>query len=631
MEESSIEKLKRTLYSRDESLVPKERRTPVEEHSHDIPTNWGTTATFELPPEVMVKQNNSFFNKFLLGSIIFFFISLGVAAFIFFGGLNMISSNNLDIKVVAPSSISSGEELSIGLSILNSNRTNLEDVNLIISYPEGSQSVDGKGGVLTREKVKLGTVVKGGTLDHSIRTLLFGEKDIIKEFTFTLEYKVKGSNATFSKERKYAVVISSSPLLLNVSNPSEINSGQELIISIDVTSNSSVVMKNSMVKVEYPYGFTYKESNIKPLRDNSVWNIGDLKDGDKKTLKIKGVLVGQNLEDRSFRIFAGSQNNNNSKDFDIPLASSIATVGIRKSFFGLEVDSNPGNSMEVGESVPVKIKWQNTLPDKIVNARIEATISSGILDKSSVNVNDGGFYRSVDDTVLWDKNTTSFLDTILPGDDGQVSFSISSIANQASIRSLKNPHIDVRIVMTGDRTGDENEKISSSFDLTLKLESTVSVSAKSYRNQGPFTNTGPVPPKVDKETTYTLTWVITNTTNDLKDTVVSATLPTGVVWKEEFSPASEKINYNADTRVVTWNAGNISLGSGFAYSPRTVSFKLGITPSLSQVGFSPDLLLQTTVSSLDTYTSKPINMNLRQVTTQYSDSTFRAGDGDVLK
>jgi hypothetical protein len=52
--------------------------------------------------------------------------------------------------------------------------------------------------------------------------------------------------------------------------------------------------------------FTYKDSNIKPLRDNSVWNVGDLKDGDKKTLSVTGVLVGQNLEDRTFNISAGT-------------------------------------------------------------------------------------------------------------------------------------------------------------------------------------------------------------------------------------------------------------------------------------------------------------------------------------
>ncbi|MEQ1561183.1 MAG: hypothetical protein ABL899_00505 [Nitrospira sp.] len=627
-DESSIERLKRTLYSRDEAVVPKERRTPVEPHPINVPTDWGTPKSFDISPEIMVKHNNSFFNKFLLGSVVFFLASVGVALFIFYGGFNMISSNNLDIKIVAPSSVSSGEELSVGLTVANSNRTDLENVNLVIEYPIGTQSIEEGNKVLTRERIPLGTIAKGGTSDHSIRVLIFGEKDAVKQFKFSLDYRVKGSNATFSKEKTYDVLIGSSPILLNVLYPSEVNSGQEINLSVDVTSNSTVVLKDTLVKVEYPYGFTYKDSNIKPIRDNSIWNIGDLKGGDKKTLKIKGVLVGQNLEDRSFRVSAGIQNGDNSKDFDTPLASSAVTVGIRKSFFDLALDVGDG-VVDVGQQIPVNIKWQNTLPDKVLNSHIEATLSGNILDRSSVQVGDGGFYRSVDDTVLWSKNSTSILGSILAGEDGDVSFSMSSINNQVAVRSIKNPHIDVHVVMTGDRSGSDSGTISSSADVTIKLSSQLAISAKSYRNQGSLTNSGPIPPRADKETTYTVTWSLTNTTNDLKDTVVSATLPAGVSWKSEVSPASDKINYNPDTRVVSWNAGNITAGTGYSLSPKTISFKLGLTPSVSQINSIGTLLLQTSVNSTDTYTTKSISLNAPQVTTQFSDSSFRQGD-DII-
>src|SRR4029077_18207755 len=102
-----------------------------------------------------------------------------------------------------------------------------------------------------------------------------------------------------------------------------------------VTSNSSVVIKNSLIKIDYPYGFTYQSSNIGPLRDNSVWNLGDLKDGDKKKLIVTGVMLGQDLEDRSFRFSAGTQSSSNPPDFDTALVESTITIGIRKSFFNL--------------------------------------------------------------------------------------------------------------------------------------------------------------------------------------------------------------------------------------------------------------------------------------------------------
>ncbi len=630
-EKSSIERLKRTLYSRDENLVPKEKRTPVSERESNVPEDWGTKTSFDISPEIMVQRNNSFFNKFLIGSVVFFLVALGIALFIFFGGINMISSNNLDIKIVAPSSISSGESLSIGLTVANSNRTDLENANLFIEYPDGAQSADGKGKTLNRDEIPLGNIPAGGSKDYSINALLFGQKDAVKEFTFRLEYQVKGSNATFSKEKKYDLLIGSSPVLLNVTYPSEVNSGGQLTLAIEVTSNSSVVVKNSIIKVDYPYGFTYKDSSQKPLRNNSIWNIGDLKNGDKKTLTITGILIGQDQEDRTFQISVGSKSSDPSKDFDTTLATSALTIGIRKSFFNLTVTSSDNNVTRVGQTVPVTINWQNTLPDKILNSQITVTLKGDVLDRSSVTVSNGGFYKSVDNAVLWDKNNSSNLGTILPGDSGQVSFSLASLPKPDQVRSIKNPHIDLHVVMTGDRSGTDTQTISSSDDITIKLSSTVSLTAKSYRSVGPFTNTGPIPPRADKESTYTVTWTLTDTTNDLSSTVVTATLPPGVEWKGETSPSSERISYNPDTKVVTWNIGNVTSGTGFTFSPREISFKVGIIPSVSQVGSNGALTSPINLESVDMYTTLHVSQTLQSVTTEYSDPSFKLGNGAVVK
>ncbi len=622
-EESSIERLKRKLYSRNEALVPKDHRTQVSGFEANVPKDWGEVKSFDITPEVMVKRNNSFFNKFLLGSVSFFIIALGVALFIFLGGINMISSNNLDVEITAPSSISSGEELDMGLSIINGNRADLESTVLFIDYPEGAQTVGDNSRVISHDRIDLGTIPKGGTKDYTIRTLLFGEKDVIKTFVFKIEYKVKGSNATFSKEKKYDVIIGSSPVLLNVSYPKEINSGQDITISIDVTSNSSVPLKNTLIKVEYPYGFTYKSSSMKPVRDNSVWNIGDLKNGDKKTLTVVGTLIGQNMEDRSFLISAGNQNSVSSPDFDTTLAASTITLGIRKSFFDLEISANPVSAL--GNNVPVTLKWQNTLPDKIVNSRIEVVFSGTVFDRNRVIVGSGGFYESVNNKIFWDKNTTSVLTSILPGDSSQVSFSIGSFTENVDTIRLRNPYINLSVVMTGDRTGSDSGTISSTENFIIKISSLLNLKAQSWRDTGPFTNIGPIPPRADVESTYTITWTATNTTNDLKDAKVSATLPAGVVWKGQISPASERVTYDADTRVVSWSIGTISAGVGFNYSPKQASFRVGIVPSLNQVGSIPTLVSESTIDAMDTYTEKTINFVAPAVTTRFSDTSFSNG------
>ncbi len=631
-EKSSIERLKRTLYSRNENLVPKERRTPVSGSGPDVRTDWGDDTSFAMPAEIEMsrKHNNAFFNKFLLWSLGFFLVALGIAAFIFFGGINLISSNNLDVKIIAPSSISSGEELDMGVSVVNQNRTELEEVYLFIDYPEGSKTVGTDSKTIARDKISLNTIPAGAMSDHTIRSLLFGEKDAVKTFTLRIEYKVKGSNAIFSKEKTYDVIIGSSPLLLNTTFPKEINSGDSITFSIEIQSNSPVLVQNTLVKVEYPYGFTYKDSNIKPLRDKSTWDIGDLKSGDKKTIAISGTLVGQNMEDRTFKVSAGTKNILSPSDLDSTLATAISTVGIRKSFFDLVVTPSE-LAPTFGSPVQISVRWQNTLPDKIINSRIEASLSGNAFDRNSVSTGGKGFYRSTDNTILWDKNNTNDLESISPGDDSELSFSLSSFSSAVQARSIKNPHINIRFVMTGERAGIDSGEVSSSQDVTIKILTSLSMAARSFRDAGPLNNTGPIPPRADRETTYTVTWTLTNTTNDLKDAVVTGVLPSGVEWKGTTSPDGESVSYNTDNRTVTWNAGSISAGAGFTYSPKEVSFKVGLTPSVSQIGSAPTLVSQISANATDSYVEAPISVTANAVNTRYSDASFVQGRDVVGK
>ena len=629
-EESSIERLKRTLYSRDERLVPKEKRTPVAPREVDIPTNWGDKPDFSISPEAMVKRNNSFFNKFLLWSLAFFSVSVCAALFIFFVGFNMISSNNVDIEIVAPTSISSGEELNIGLSVINGNRTDLEGAALFIDYPEGSYAVSDETKPINHDKISLDTVEKGGTVENSVRTILFGEKDTVKSFVFRLEYKVKGSNAVFSKEKIYDVIIGSSPILLEVSYPKEVNSGQEVTVSVELTSNSSVPIKDALIKVEYPYGYTYKSSNINPVRDNSIWSVGDLKNGDKKKIDIRGVIVGQNLEDRSFRISAGTKNGS-AYDFDEALASSLITMGIRKSFFDLNVTATNNAVAQVAQTMSVSIKWQNTLPDKVVDTVVEAKISGNAGDRSKVGVLGGGFYRSVDDTVFWDKNNTPPLAEMSPGDSGTLNFTVASLDNLVQPKLIKNPYINVAVVIKGERAGRDGGEVTSTENLVIKVSTVNNLTAKTLRDTGPFSNTGPIPPKADTESTYTVNWSLTNTTNDVKDGVVRATLPIGVSWKGSVSPASEKISFDPDTRIVTWDIGNIAAGAGFTNSAKQAYFKVGIIPSLSQIGSAPDIVSRASFSGTDIYTERKIEVFSLPANTRFSDSNFVEGKETVVK
>jgi hypothetical protein len=122
-------------------------------------------------------------------------------------------------------------------------------------------------------------------------------------------------------------------------------------------------------------------------------------------------------------------------------------------------------------------------------------------------------------------------------------------------------------------------------------------------------------------TTYTVTWTVTNPLNNLTGATVVATLPPYMKWLNNVSPDSEKVSYDSNTNQITWNVGNVSSGAGSISPAREVSFQVSILPSVSQIGSTPDLIEQATVSSI-----------FQAVTTELSnDPYFKADTSKVVK
>ena len=125
-----------------------------------------------------------------------------------------------------------------------------------------------------------------------------------------------------------------------------------------------------------------------------------------------------------------------------------------------------------------------------------------------------------------------------------------------------------------------------------------------------------MPPKVGQETTYTVVWVVKNTSNDVKNAIVKATLPVYVKWLGVTEPASDDVTFKESSRELTWNIGNIPAGTGiFSLPPRQLSFQLSLTPSLSQLGGVVPLASAPDLSAEDTFTGTTVSASGETVNT----------------
>jgi len=106
----------------------------------------------------------------------------------------------------------------------------------------------------------------------------------------------------------------------------------------------------------------------------------------------------------------------------------------------------------------------------------------------------------------------------------------------------------------------------------------------------------------------------------------------GVKWTNLKSPDNEIFSFNPVTNEVVWNAGSILPNTGFSSPKKEIYFQLEFLPSVSQIGQTPNLLGEASLSGIDKVTGLKIESKAPAVTTNFSDDpTFKLGDDRVVQ
>jgi hypothetical protein len=199
---------------------------------------------------------------------------------------------------------------------------------------------------------------------------------------------------------------------------------------------------------------------------------------------------------------------------------------------------------------------------------------------------------------------------------------------------LSDPTIKIDISISGKQlvAGYAAADLNNSESGIVRIISDIGFATKALYYSGPFTNTGPVPPKVEKETSYTIVWSLSNTANNISKGVVHSTIPSWMKFIGPFSPPSEDLTYNPSTREIVWNIGGIPRGTGIAGLGRSVSFQVAFTPSLSQVGTIPIIVNDSILTGHDDFANVDVRVNKTSLRTQLdNDPLFPPAGGAVVE
>lgn len=199
---------------------------------------------------------------------------------------------------------------------------------------------------------------------------------------------------------------------------------------------------------------------------------------------------------------------------------------------------------------------------------------------------------------------------------------------------MSNPSIIIDVSISGkqDILGYETKELKNSNSNIIKIISDVGFANKALYYSGPFANTGPIPPEVGKETTYTIVWSLSNSSNSIVKGIVRSSLPSWIRFAGPISPANEDLTYNSSTRELVWNVGNINKGVGITSASREVSFRIAFSPSLSQINTSPIIINNALLTGYDDFANVDIRVNKPVLYTNLkNDSSFPVNGALVIE
>ena len=580
-------------------------------------------------PTVMKSDKSPLRSKlrwWLLGlSLVIFILAVGISSvYVLFGG-NQISSNNVGLTLSAPESIAGGEVATIKLGLTNQNSVPIESVTLVVNYPPGSKSAEGHGREIFEERIPLAKLDPGAAVSHTLRAVLFGEENEVKEIKAVVEYRVANSNALLFKEAEtQKVIINSSPLVLRVEAVDRVSSGQEMDIKLILKSNAAAPQRNILLNVSFPDSFTFKSADPAPAYGQTSWLVNELLPEATYEIRLVGMVVGQTNEAGDIQLQAGNPRTDNQFMMGSVLTQTKLSYLIDQSFIDVLTGINDNRNKEVvlrpNEEAKVVLEVKNTLAESLYDVRVEISPRGNQIRRERLLINGSGILDTATGNIRFDSSSQRDLSEIRPGETRQFSFVVTPDTRQTTGAFSVSSNVFGR----RSKAEDSAEVLVGASTAEVKYSSVVELLREVGYNSGPFTDEGAVPPVSGLPTTYTITWRVSAGANDFTGGSVTANLPQSVSWLDKVA-GDGSVTVDAASKQLVWTVGDVS-----SWQSKTVQFQLELLPTSAQVGRTALVLGMSEFRATDRFTGVALRTTADELTTNLSpEAGFIEGNGVI--
>jgi hypothetical protein len=536
--------------------------------------------------------------KFLIIFIIFVFAGIGIAGF-WYWQKNQYSKEILKLEILGPEAAKSGDEIEYKVKFKNNGKVRLEEVELIFEYPKQSIPLDSQFLRVTKE---IEDIYPGEERIENFKARVFGKENDILEAKAWLSYRPKNLTARYESKTSFATQIRFVPLTFEFDLPLKVEKGEEIKFSLNYFSNVDYVLENLRVRIEYPEGFHFINSQPKAL-DETEWDLPQLTYADGGRIEIEGTIDGEEGTQKIFRAQLGMIRDG---EFWLLKETAQSVQIIEPSLYISQlINGSHTYIANPGDILHYEIFFKNIGKKPIQKKFLLAKLEGEFFDLSTLKSEKGEIGRG-DNSILWDWKEVPALRFLEAGEEGKVEFWVK--VKEGIDKKIKNPILRNRITVAGTQKVFET-KINSKIELVQKI----------YFQQEFWENSGPLPPKVGKTTTYTVIWQVKNYWNDLEKVRVKSKLSQNVKPTGKIFPEDAKFTFDSESGEVIWNIGELEAFQGDDGTPLTFAFQIEFTPDPSQKGKTPNLIEEAEILGEDTFTEEIIHEKADPVNTTLPD------------
>ncbi|MFA6251838.1 MAG: hypothetical protein WCX74_00305 [Candidatus Paceibacterota bacterium] len=501
----------------------------------------------------------------------------------------------LKLEIIGPDKVDVGEEFEYIVKYKNNGSINLENPEMIFTYPDGAITEDGAKTKKVSTNEMGGIIYPGQEKTVKFTTRLLGKEGDLKKAEVRVSFQPQDLKVKNETTSSFSTVLGKLPLDLSMDLPQKSGAGRPITIKISYTSNVPYPLKDLSCSIEYPSDFQFVSSKPKGM-DNKQWDISILNESDSGKIQIDGILNGNPQDQKVFKAKIGVWQDGN---FIVLKESNRGVAIIAPSVqFTEKINGKEGYAINMGDRLHYEVSFRNVGDEDMENIALILKLEGSGLDFNSIQAPDG-VYQKGDNSLVWDGNQISELQDFSINTEGKIEFWIST-NKKWTMKSQgdKNPFIKTRIAL-GQIKQEFLNKINSSIMATQTIKTDSKI----------FSDSGPMPVQAGAKTTFTVEWTAKNTYNDVSNTKMTTVLPLGVRFVEGQTrvPDGTKISYDEGTRQLTWDIGSLEAGTGIFSDAKMCAFQLSINPET----IDTDVLLigSSQLSGTDLWTNNNLTTN----------------------